>query len=140
MSTPRARCDDGSGLLSAFAGISVFLLFLLFAVQLLVGLYTRSVVTDVTRAGAAAVAGARVDHEDPAAVAEAEQAAEDHMRDQLGRAGDAARFDWSGTDGEQVVLRVRVRAPRFLFGRFAATPLATDEVDRTVRVRVEALR
>lgn len=131
--------DDGSGLLSTFAGILAFLVFLLFCVQLLTGLYTRSVVTDVARAGVTSVAGARVDHEDPAAVVEAQRAAEERMRARLGRAGHRAAFDWEGSDSDEIVLRVRAPAPRFLVGSFRGR-LAADEIDRTVRARVERAR
>jgi hypothetical protein len=51
-----ARADHGTGLLSSVAGVVVFLVFLLFAVQLLFGLYASSTVNAV--ANDAAVGGA----------------------------------------------------------------------------------
>jgi hypothetical protein len=131
--------DRGSGLLSAFAGILAFLVFLFFCVQLLTGLFARSMVSDVARAGATSVAGARVDRSDPDAVETAQREAEARMRDRLGTLGNTATFDWSGTDDDHVEMRVQARSPRFMFGSFRGA-LVTDSIDRTVWVRVEELR
>ena len=68
----RLHGDGGTGVIATIGGLLVFLALLLFAVQVLVGLHTRSVVTDAAYEGARAVAGARVDHTDPAAVAAAQ--------------------------------------------------------------------
>ena len=57
------------------AAVVVFLVFLLFAVQILIGLYGRSVVTGAAYDGARSVAGSRVDHDDPGAVARAQAGA-----------------------------------------------------------------
>ena len=48
-------------------------------------------------------------------------------------------FDWSASDGEFVVLSVRARNPTRLLPAMAG-PLAFDEIDRTVRVRVETFQ
>jgi hypothetical protein len=48
-------------------------------------------------------------------------------------------FDWSASDDEFVVLSVRARNPTRLLPAMAG-PLAFDDIDRTVRVRVEAFR
>lgn len=117
----------------------VFLVFLLFAVQLLIGLYGRSVVTSTAYDGARAVAGARVDHDDPAAVTAAQATAVDRMRQQLGEVGSRATFDWSGTDADTVVLRVEADNPRFSIPGFTG-PLLTDHIDRTVHARIERVR
>ena len=47
MPEPRVTGDRGTSMLGSMAAVVVFLLFLLFAVQLLFGLYTRSAVTGV---------------------------------------------------------------------------------------------
>jgi hypothetical protein len=62
--------------------------------------------------------------------------AEDRVRQQLGAVGRDATIDWTGSDGDTIALRVQVDAPRFLSPAIAG-PLATDHIDRTVRVRVE---
>ena len=117
----------------------VFLVFLLFAVQLLIGLYGRSVVTSTAYDGARSVAGARVDHSDPTAVVGARATAVDRMRQQLGVVGSRATFDWSGSDADTVVLRVQADNPRFSIPGFTG-PLLTDHIDRTVHARVERIR
>lgn len=135
----RCRGDAGASLVATSAGVLVFLVFLLFAVQILIGLYGRSVVTSAAYDGARSVAGARVDHDDPVAVERAQAAATARMRQQLGDVGSRASFDWSGSDADTVVLRVEADNPRFAFGGMTG-PLATDHIDRTVRARVERPR
>jgi hypothetical protein len=110
----------------------VFLALLLFAVQALYNLYAASVVTAVAYDAARQVAGAEGGLSSaPTAEAGARQA--------LGRYADRVTFDWSGSDGEAVVLRVQARNPRFLLPALAG-PVAFDHFDRTVRVRTEAFR
>jgi Flp pilus assembly protein TadG len=133
---PRSFDDRGASLVSTSVAVLVFLVFLLFAVQITVGLFGRSVVTSAAYDGARSVAGARVDHGDPGAVARAQSAAVDRMRQQLGDVGTRATFDWSGTDADTVVLRVQADNPRFSIPGLTG-PLATDHIDRTVRARVE---
>lgn len=113
--------------------MTVFLVFLLFAVQLLVGLYGRSVVTSVAYDGARSVAGHRSAH-DRAAEAQAEE----RMNQQVG-AGMHLSFDWSGRTADEVVLRVQADNPRFLWTGLTGA-LATDHIDRTVHVRIERER
>jgi hypothetical protein len=105
---------------------------LLFAVQVAVNLYATSVVGSVTYDAArlAAAAGAS-----PGARADAEA----HARRLLGRFGDRVAFDWAGTDGDHVVLRVAARAPGVLPAVLGG-PVAFGDIDRTVRLRVERFR
>lgn len=131
--------DRGAGLLSSAAGLLVFLGFLLLAVQLLVDLHAQSVVSDAAYSGARAVAGARVDHDDPGAVDEARRDAEARVRSLLGRQGASARFDWSASSADEVALRVVVDNPRFAVPGLPVH-LGVDQVDRTVRLRVERFR
>jgi Flp pilus assembly protein TadG len=135
--TTRSGGDSGVGLLGSVAGLLVFLALLLFATQTLIALHTRSVVTEAAYEGARAVAGARVDHDDPAAVAAAQAVAEAHVRDLLGRLGARADIDWSGTTSETVEVTVSVTPPTFLWSALRAPARAL--VDRTVTVRVEDL-
>lgn len=138
MTRPRAAGEGGAGLIATISGLLVFLALLLLAVQTLVALHTRSVVTDAAYEGARAVAGARVDHTDPAAVADAQAAAEVKVRSLLGRFGDRVALDWSGTTTESVALTVRARPPGFLWTALRGAGSAI--VERTVHVRVEELR
>jgi len=125
-------------LVASLAGLLAFLALLLFAVQTLVALHTRSVVTDAAYEGARTVAGARVDHTDPAAVAAAQADAADTVRRLLGRFGDTVELDWSGTTTDTVSLTVRARPPGFLWAALRGP--GTALIDRTVHVRVEELR
>jgi len=135
----RGTGERGAGLVSTIAGVAVFLAFLLFAVQLLMNLYATSAVTDAAWDGARHAAGARVDHRDPAAVTAAEAMAEARMRAELGRFAERVTFDWSGTDAEVIAIRVRGTTPRFGLPGLAG-PLGFDAIDRSVQVRVEAVR
>jgi hypothetical protein len=113
----------------------VFLVFLLFSVQLLLGLFARSALTAAAFDGAQVVAERGVDGPGAMEVARAE--AESRMRQLLGTAGATAAFDWTGTDVDWVVLHATMEAPRLGWPGFGSPP---PRVERTVRVRVEALR
>ena len=121
--------DAGAGLVGTIAGVTVFLAFLLFAVQLLFNLYATSAVTAAAYDAARLVAGG-----DAPDVARAE----DHARQVLGRYADRVSFDWS-VDGDVVALRVTAENPTFLLPALGGS-LGFDEIDRTVRVRAERLR
>ncbi len=129
--TPRARGDAGTGLIGTSAGVTVFLVLVFFAVQLLTNLYATSVVTSAAYDSArrAATAG------HPPSGAEL-AAAETHGRSLLGALGQRARFDWR-VDTDTVQLHVAVTNPRFV----PLVPLVgLDSVDRTVTLRIEEPR
>ncbi|MEJ5254760.1 MAG: hypothetical protein WHS89_05365 [Acidimicrobiales bacterium] len=131
--------DRGAGLIGAMAGITVFLAFLLFAVQLLMNLHTTSMVSSAAYEAARVAAGASVDPTDGASVAAGRQRGEQRARTLLGRYGEQVQFDWSASTADTVVLRVRASSPRFTLGGLPAR-LGFDDIDRTVRVRMEELR
>jgi hypothetical protein len=114
----------------------VFLVFLLFAVQLLFGLYASSTVTAVANDAATRAASA---HAPSLAVIEAE------ARARLGRVGDEAAFRWAfdDTDGDgiddTVVLEVVAAPPRLIPSSIGGS-IGLDEVRRVVRVRTEQER
>ena len=115
-----------------WVGFSVFLVMLLFAVQVMFNLYAASVVTAVSYDAARQVAGsdggsAHMDE----AVAQA--------RRSLGRYGGGVEFDWTGTSDTEVVLRVQSENPGFLPAAMAG-PAGLDRLDRTIRIRVERFR
>ena len=126
------RSERGSGPISTWIGFVVFLGLLLFAVQSLLNLYATSVLTSVAYDAAREVAGA---DGGSASVAGAESRA----RRSLGRFGERVSFDWSATNEDDVVLRVRGTVPRVLLP-VQRGPVAFGEIDRTVRVRVERFR
>jgi hypothetical protein len=132
----RLRGDTGAGLISAASGVLVVVIFLLFAVQLLFGLYASTAVTavvnDAARRAASSGGGDR-------------EVITTDARRMLGRVGDDATFRWGDDDQDgdgtpdTVVLTVVARPPRFVpasIGRH----VGLDTIERTVRVRVERLR
>lgn len=129
-----ASGEEGVGLVSSLTGVTVFLVLLLFAVHLVLNLYATSVVTAAAFDAARVVAGRDGD----------EAAAERQARELLDGydEGDLA-FEWSyrSTDGDAepdvVELRVAARHPTSLLPS-AVVPY--QEVDRTVRVRLERVR
>ena len=122
--TASASCAErGSGVLGTVVGGLVFLTFLFFAVQVVLGLYATSVVTAVAYDAAKTVAGAAA-----GGTEEAQRAATTAARRDLGRLGADAEFSWR-REGDDVVLRVR--APR---------SSVLGDVVRTVRVRMESVR
>jgi hypothetical protein len=139
MAPPPLTGDRGAGLIASYAGLVLFLAFLLFAVQLLVDLYATTAATSAAFDGARIVAGSRVAHPDRLAEADARRAAEDRMRSELGEFGRSVSFDWSASNDQVIVLRVVGNAPRLLWPGLQHQ-LGVGHIDRTVRVRVEAWR
>ena len=131
--------DAGTGLMGSMAALVVFLALLLFAVQLLMNLYARSVITSAAHEAARVVAAGDVDHENPGAVAVARSRGERRARQLLGRFGDRVRMDWTSSDTTTVVLRVEAEVPRFLLPDFGGA-LGVNHIDRTVQARVERLQ
>lgn len=125
--------DDGVGVIGTLAGVAVFLVLLLFAVQVLLNLYATSAVTAAAFDAARDVASAGGD---VASVA----AAEAKARDVLGRYADRVSFDWTvpDADGDDVVLHVRAENRLFSLPGLSISPLQV--VDRTVRARIECVR
>ena len=124
--------ERGGGLIQLWVGFFVFLVMLLFAVQVLFNLYAASVVTAVSYDAARRVAGS---DGGPGIMDQAEADA----RQALGRYADRVDFDWSATGPEEVVLRVQTDNPSMLLPALAG-PVAFDRLDRTIRIRVERFR
>lgn len=134
------RGEAGAGILGTVLGAGVFLLLLLFAVQVLVGLYATSVVTAATYDAAKSVAGADVG-ESPLAKADAERTAQA----QLGDFGRRVSFQWGEVDEDGdslvdvVLLSARAPRPSFL-PRSLLGGVGLGDIERTVRVRLERVR
>ena len=128
--------QEGVGLISTAAGVLVFLMFLLLAVQLLFGLYASSTVTAVANDAATRAASADAP---PLAAIEAE------ARDSLGEVGQGATFAWDVDDADDdgtadtVVLEVIAHPPRFIPPSIGGS-LGVEEIRRVVRVRAEELQ
>jgi hypothetical protein len=125
----RRSPERGAGLLSTVAGVTVVLAFLTVAVQILLDLYTTSVVTAAAYDGVRSVATGESEPE----------AAEARTRELLGGLGDAATFEWTVDDPDVVVLHVVVPTQHFLLPVVSGV-LGLDDVDRTIAVRVEQLQ
>lgn len=125
--------ERGAGLVSTTAGVTVFLVLLLFATQVLYNLYATSVVTAAAYDAARVVAGAAA-RGDPL---DAEQQGKARFRRLLGRYGTdrVETIDFSESTDDVVVLHVRSRNPNLLLGRIGRA--AFGVIDRRVRVRVE---
>ncbi|MFP5255660.1 MAG: hypothetical protein ACLGI8_07390 [Acidimicrobiia bacterium] len=125
--------DRGAGLVSTAAGTLVFILFVVFAVQLLFSLYASSTVTAVAHDAAARAAS---DPQAPLTPIEAD------VRRQLGRMGAGAELSWRAEDSDgdgladTIALRVVVVPPR-LVPRSIGDGVGMGVVDRTARVRIE---
>lgn len=126
-------------MLGASLGLVVLWSFLLLSVHVLLRLHAATVVSSAALDGARHVASAGVDHDDPVATAAARAEAEHDVRSLLGRVGQDAHLDWSGSTADHVSLRVVVDVPDVLPDGLAAT-LPFDVVDRTAVVRIESLR
>ena len=135
----RARGQRGTGIFATAFAFTVFLIFLLFTVQVLFGLYTRTTVT----AGAADLAqraaneGAALDDERFAAYA-------DEARRRLGGYGDDAefRFAFADADGDgaddTVAVTVDASLPILLPVRWSG--YSPTEFSRTMRARIEVFQ
>jgi hypothetical protein len=123
----RGEDDSGAGLIGLVGSVLVFLVFLLLATQLLVGLYARSVV-----AGAAFDGAQYVARHQGAGDAGARQTVQTEVGATLVSAGVSRR------DAEGVEYTVVVSAPRFLSK--AWLPGSADTITRTARARIERRR
>jgi len=136
---PTPRADAGAGLFSTAFAFTVFLVFLLFAVQVLFGLYARTTVTAVATdlAQRAAGEGAALDGARFAAY-------EQEARRRLGRYGDDAEFrfalvdaDGDGAD-DTVAVTVDADLPILLPARWSGA--SPTEFTRTMRARLEVFQ
>jgi len=127
------RADEaGAGVFGTIIGAGVFVLLLLFAVQVLVGLYTSSVINAATYDAAKSVAGSDGGE---AAVTNAEA----NAHSQLGGYGKRVTFDWSGSTRD--IVRLVATGPRLSFLPAALTgPVGLGEIRREVTVRREKVR
>lgn len=133
------RADAGAGLFPTAFGFTVFLIFLLFTVQVLFGLYARTTVTAV-----ATDLAQRAANEGPALTDARFDAYVVEARRRLGRYGDDADFrftlvdaDADGTD-DTVSVTVDASLPILLPVRWSGYSPA--EFSRTMRARLEVFQ
>ena len=130
------RDARATGIFGATFGFTVFIIFLLFAVQLLFGLYVRTTVTAV-----AADLVRRAAHEGSDGLDGARLAAyRDQARSRLGAYADDAVFDFSlldaDADGQDdtVVVHVDADLPTLLPSRLV--PASPTRFQRSLRARI----
>jgi hypothetical protein len=124
--------EAGTGLLGSIVGVTVFLVLMLFAVQLVLNLYATSAVTGVAFDAARVVAG---EAGGEAAVGEAEA----NARSVLARFeshGGQLDFAWDLSSPDAVRLTIRASRPSLL----PLVPFPFDRVERTVTVRRERVQ
>ena len=128
--------ERGTGLIGTVAGVTAFLVLLLFASQVLVNLYATTTVTAAAFDAARIVAGGDGGEG-------SEREAEASARRLLGKAGESAEFAWRWVDRDgdathdHVELRVRADSPARLLPRL---DLPFQTIERTVVVRAERFR
>lgn len=130
--------EQGSGLIGAIGGVTVFLILLTFAVQLLFNAYATSAITAAAHDAAHLAAADGIDRSDPMAVAARIEQAEAHARSVLGRYADRVEFRWD-VDAEVVRLHLVGRHPDLAIDHVSSV-FGLNEVERTIEVRVERPR
>lgn len=130
--------ETGSGLFGTSLGVLFFLGFLLFATQLAVSLYARSVLTSAALdAGRIlADAGGADGTIDSAELADAQRQAERRVQDLLGNDADL-RVDELDVAAGTAEVTVSTTRPRLLLG---GGTLGSPTIERSVRVRLEQLQ
>lgn len=131
------RGDRATGVFGSTFGFTIFLIFLLFTVQLLFGLYVRTTVTAV-----ATDVAQRMANEGPASFEPERVAAyREEARDRLGRYGDRADFEFALVDadgdgeGDTVAVHVDADLPTLLPTKWI--PGSPTSFRRTMRSRLE---
>jgi hypothetical protein len=124
--------EAGTGLLGSIVGVTIFLVLLLYAVQLALNLYATSTVTAITFDAARQVAGS---DGGPDATGRAEEQARG-MLDRYETNGGTLDFRWDTSRADVVVLEVTAERPSF----FAHVRVPFQRIHRTVTVRWERAR
>lgn len=121
--------ERAAGQVGTLVGVTVFLVLLLFAVQLALNLYATSAVTSVAYDAAREVAGS---DGGPEAVGAAEARARSVL-DRFEEGGGALSFEWDTTRDDVVAVRVVAERPSLL----PNVGIPFQRVARTVTVRWE---
>ena len=131
--------DQGAGLIGTIGGVTIVLSFLLFAVQLLVGLYANTTVTAIAYDTAHRAAGADAPR-DPDALEEYAAVAESRLAGVHGRVDFNSSVDRDGVgDLDLIVVHVTAKAPRFI-PPFLGGDIGGRRVNRRIRVEAEEFR
>ncbi len=130
--------DDGSGLVGTIGGVTVFLVLLSFAVQVLFNAYATSAITAAAHDAAHIAAAGSVDRTDPAAVEAQIGVAESHARSVLGRYSERVEFQWT-VDDDLVRLTITGQHPHLAVDHVSDV-FGLNQIERTIEVRVEQPR
>jgi hypothetical protein len=122
----RGRGDAGTGLVSLLGGVLVFLIFLLFACHLLIGLYARSVVSGAAFDGAQHLARHERDVDGAARLVEAQLGSAKGLRTE------------PSIEADYVAYTVEIDTPQLLMRTWV--PGSDPTIRRTARVRIEKKR
>ncbi len=129
----RRRADRGSGVFGTAAGVFVFLLLVLSAVNVIAALYTRSMATNAAHDAARRVAV----HQTAAGRDGARTREGARFRAQVGVQD--AELVWQGDDPDVVAVRVVAASPSLLPAGLRDI-FGIGDTDREIRVRVERTR
>ncbi len=143
----RWQAEDGEGLFSTVFGLMLFLLLLLFAVQVTTHLYATTVVTTAAFDAARLVSGQQVlgssvgapTTDCPAPAAAEIDRANAHLASLLGGLWEVDAADWTGTDASRVTVEVTVQTPARVIGGVASVA-GLDQISRTVTLQRECFR
>jgi hypothetical protein len=124
----RWRQDDGAGQIGTVFGLLVFLVFLLFACQMLLLLFRRTAAGDAAMLGAQRIARG-------ATATEAQESA----RQAVGRAFRNGQEIPDSAPADYVTYEVTIEAPGIMGSPWLG-PWATDDISRSARARRERLR
>jgi putative Ca2+/H+ antiporter (TMEM165/GDT1 family) len=134
----RARGDRGTGLVASFAGLTVVILFMTFAAQVLLSLYATSTVRATLHDAASRAADQRTGQPNLGALAAQAEAS-------LGEMGDRTSItlqllDDDGDGAADIVLGHAVAIPPRVVPPSIGGMIGFDHIDVSVRVRIERLR
>jgi hypothetical protein len=137
-SARRIDDDRGVGMISTAAGFLVFLMFLMFATQVLYGLYARSTVRATLNDAASRAANGVADDDELVRLA-------DEAERSLGRMGDRTTItlrlvDDDGDAAPDVVEGVAVADPPRFVPPSLGGAVGLGEITASVRVRIERFR
>lgn len=132
------RGDRGTGLVGSLAGLTVVLLFMTFAAQVLLGLYATSTLRATLHDAASRAADQRSSQPDLGRLAARAEAS-------LGEMGDRTTItlqlvDEDGDGAADVVVGHAVAVPPRLVPPSIGGMIGFDQIDVAVRVRIERLR
>jgi hypothetical protein len=132
------RCDRGTGLVGSLAGLTVVLMFMTFAAQVLLGLYATSTVRATLHDAASRAANQRSGRPDLGALAAEAEAS-------LGEMGERTTItlqlvDEDGDGAADVVAGQAVAIPPRVVPPSIGGMIGFDQIDVSVRVRIERVR